>query len=90
MLIFEDRLPRAIQYVLDRLHRDNGAVLVHCHAGNDRTGGVMTGYLMRTRGLSPDDALALVRETNPDAISAFGYEEMLLRVLEETLPRGKV
>ena len=75
-------LPEAIDHVLARLSRNNGAVLVHCHAGNDRTGGVLTGYLSRTRGLPPGEALKAVRAANPEAISARGYEAMILSVLE--------
>jgi protein-tyrosine phosphatase len=83
VLVFQERLPDAVRYVLEKVGGNDGAVLVHCHAGCDRTGGVLTGYLMETRGLAPEDALAKVREANPDAISAFGYEEMILEVLAD-------
>lgn len=81
--IYELRLPEAVDYVLSKLEEGKGAVLVHCHAGNDRTGGVLTGYLNRTRGITPRQALARVRKANPRAISATGYEEMILSVLED-------
>ncbi len=79
--IYEARLPEAVDFVLKKVSGGKGAVLVHCHAGNDRTGGVLTGYLMNTRGISPEAALEEVRLANPDAISAQGYEEMILSVL---------
>jgi protein-tyrosine phosphatase len=80
--IYARRLPEAVDHVVRRLERNSGALLVHCHAGNDRTGGVLTGYLCRIRGWSPAQALARVREIHPEAITAPGYEEMILSVLE--------
>lgn len=82
--IFESLLPEAIVHVRSRLARNDGAILVHCHAGNDRTGGVLTGVLMCVKGLSPSEGLKEVRKVNPEAISAFGYEEMILDVLDRT------
>lgn len=84
--IYEVRLPEAVEYVTAKAAKEEGAVLVHCHAGNDRTGGVLTGYLSLTRGISPEEALREVRRANPDAISAFGYEEMMLTVLRKNAP----
>jgi protein-tyrosine phosphatase len=80
--IYEIRLPEAVDRVIGKL--EEGAVLLHCHAGCDRTGGVLTGYLSRTRGLAPAEALQVVREANPSAISAEGYEAMILDVLERS------
>ena len=50
--------------------------LVHCHAGKDRTGAVLAGYLIRYQGLSPDEATRLVRQANPIAMTAPGYDRM--------------
>ena len=85
--IYEERLPEAVEYVMEKVSEDNGAVLVHCYAGNDRTGGVLTGYLSRTRDIPPSQALDLVREANPEAISAYGYEEMILEILTRDFHR---
>jgi len=80
--IFAVRLPQAVDHAVEIVSRNEGPVLVHCHAGNDRTGGVLTGYLCLTANMTPRRALARVREANPDAISAEGYEEMILAILE--------
>lgn len=47
--------------------RDGGRVLVHCAAGLGRTGTVAAA-LLRSLGLAPDAAIALVRTTRPGAI----------------------
>ncbi|MFH2002331.1 MAG: dual specificity protein phosphatase family protein [Planctomycetota bacterium] len=78
---FKAHLPGAIEYVLSWVSQKKGAIIVHCHAGCDRTGGVLTGYLAKTRGIPPTTALNEVRKANPNAISAGGYEEMMLKIL---------
>ncbi len=80
--IFARRLPESVAFVVEKVAAENGAVLVHCHAGNDRTGGVLAGYLSKTRGILPRAALEQVRVANPEAVSAEGYEAMILSILE--------
>jgi protein-tyrosine phosphatase len=50
--------------------------LVHCHAGKDRTGAVLTGYLIRHQSLSPDEAFHRVRQVNPRAMTAIGFDRL--------------
>ncbi len=50
--------------------------LVHCYAGKDRTGAVLSGYLVCYRGLAPDEAIRLVRQANPRAMTALGFERL--------------
>jgi len=85
--IFEHRLPETVEYLIKEVEENNKSVLVHCHAGNDRTGGVLTGYLSFTRKIPPTEALGIVREQNPQAISAPGYEEMIISILEAEYER---
>lgn len=49
--------------------------LVHCHAGKDRTGVILAGYLIIYLGMTVEDAIDKVRKANPEALSAFGFEE---------------
>ena len=50
-------------------------VLVHCHAGKDRTGVMLASYLMRYEGLAPEDAISYLRVLRSNVMSAPGYEE---------------
>jgi hypothetical protein len=60
--------------------------LVHCHAGQDRTGAVLAGYLVTHRGLTPDQALQRLRAAKPMAMSADGYEGVLGLLLPGKIP----
>jgi protein-tyrosine phosphatase len=73
-------LPVAHEFVLAQ-HAAGRAVLVHCSAGKDRTGLLMSYYLMREYGLGVDAAIAKVRAARPIALSALGWEAMGRRVL---------
>ncbi|KAI0079219.1 phosphatases II [Panus rudis PR-1116 ss-1] len=60
----EDMLPHlvpAITFIQKQL--DNGyGVLVHCLAGISRSATIVAAYLMYSRGIDADDALALIRQ----------------------------
>jgi hypothetical protein len=51
--------------------------LVHCHAGQDRTGALLAGYLIVYRGETPGRALQRLREVKPSAMVAEGFAEVL-------------
>jgi atypical dual specificity phosphatase len=86
--IFRCLVPEALDFLLTRSSEDHKAVLVHCHAGKDRTGTVLAAYVMKTRKVPPRDALAAVRTQNPDAVTSLGYEDMALEILQEIAARG--
>lgn len=74
-------LPKALEFVLDA--RESGrAVLVHCTSGKDRTGMFLSYYLCVTEGMTPTQAVAEVRRVRPIALSAEGWEEFTLKVLQ--------
>lgn len=58
-------------------------VLVHCWAGNDRTGGILACYLISC-GTDPETAIAMVREQNSWAMSTPGYEDAVYLYAEKT------
>ncbi|KAG2490222.1 hypothetical protein HYH03_011347 [Edaphochlamys debaryana] len=53
-------------------------VLVHCQAGVSRSPTVVIGWLMHSRGLSADDATALVRRRRPCADPNEGFAAQLV------------
>ncbi len=60
--------------------------LVHCHAGQDRTGAILAGYLVTYRGEEPGLALRRLRQVKPTALSAEGFEEVLYLLKPGQLP----
>lgn len=64
--------------------------LVHCHAGKDRTGAVLAGYLITYQGVSPEAALEQVRAVKPDAMTAPGYAEVLELLTPGRIPRAEL
>jgi predicted protein tyrosine phosphatase len=80
-------VPEAVDYLLEKMGKNKRAVLVHCHAGNDRTGTVLAAYLVATQNVTPEDAIERIRDLNPDAVSASGYEEMALDILDQMRSR---
>ena len=77
-------LPLAFEIV--RSNIDAGRkVLVHCAAGCDRTGLVLSHYIAWREGIGPAEAIARLRTVRPEALSTRGWEQMALRVLPEVL-----
>ncbi len=51
-------------------------ILVHCYAGNDRTGAMLACFLI-SNGKTADEAIAEVRKHNRYAMTTPGYEEVV-------------
>lgn len=62
-----DALDRAVKFVEEQLGAGK-SVLVHCLAGEGRTGCVLAAYLVRTKGLDADGALAELRKVKPQFV----------------------
>ena len=60
--------------------------LVHCHAGQDRTGAILAGYLIVYQGVAPATALQRLRAVKPTALSAEGFVGVLNLLTPGTLP----
>ncbi len=79
-----------LEEVLTTTHAEVSAghpTLIHCHAGKDRTGLVLTTYLVRYQGLDIDEAIREVRAVRPIAMTAPGYEATSRRFAELELER---
>lgn len=73
-------LPAALA-TLEQELAAGGRVLVHCYAGQDRTGLLLAALLVKQRGCEPAEAIAEVRRVRELAITAPGWESTALRVL---------
>ncbi len=59
-----ETLEKAVDFVRAELSSGR-RVLVHCLAGQGRTGMVLAAYLVSSRGLSPEEAVGAVRMVRP-------------------------
>lgn len=84
----EEALPNAYRFVSEQ-HSRGRAVLVHCSAGKDRTGLLMSYFLMQEEGLDVETALQRVRAVRPNALSAVGWEALGRRVLARLSARAR-
>jgi protein-tyrosine phosphatase len=65
---------RAANKFIDFMVSNKEPVLVHCWAGNDRTGAMLACFLI-SQGKPSEEAIAIVRKQNPYAMITPGYEE---------------
>jgi protein-tyrosine phosphatase len=61
------------------LYLREGAVFMHCLAGNGRTGLMASILLVEMDGLAPDKALSCVRNLNPHAVETEEQLQFLLQ-----------
>ena len=82
----QDMMLRGMEPGLVAVHAEVSAgrsTLVHCHGGRDRTGLLLTAYLVRHQGLGIEHALERVRAVRPIAMSAPGYVNTARRFAEK-------
>jgi len=75
------RLPMAYEYALNQIESGH-SVLVHCRHGKDRTGLFMAYFLRQQLGLSTGDAIERVKTVRPIALTAEGWEDFAIELLE--------
>nr|VWO98895.1 Uncharacterized protein [Ganoderma boninense] len=71
-------LPRTTAWIATALHDPHARVLVHCVQGISRSATVAAAYLMATKGLSPADAVARVKQLRHCANPNKGFRDQLL------------
>tara|TARA_B100000315_G_scaffold66295_1_gene60242 strand:+ start:102 stop:599 length:498 start_codon:yes stop_codon:yes gene_type:complete len=76
----------AVDFIHRRITYDNEPVLVHCLAGQGRTGVILACYLVKYQNLSADEATQKVREKRPGSIQSYPQEEIIFR-FEKSLNR---
>jgi len=75
------RLPMAYEFALNEIESGK-SVLVHCRHGKDRTGLFMAYFLRQQLGLSTADAIERVKAVRPIALTAEGWEDFAIEVLD--------
>lgn len=75
-----DALPKALDFVQKNIEAGKAA-MIHCTSGKDRTGLLMSYFLMRTQGMTVEEAIVEVRRVRPIALSAMGWDEFGREVL---------
>ncbi len=81
---FKDEIMKAINFI-DQSINENKNVYVHCYWGLMRSATVVTGYLMKKYKLSMEDAIDIVKEQRPMALSSIYNFNEILKVLEDEL-----
>jgi len=74
--ILDKHLEEAVAFI----KRQNGPVLIHCFSGQNRSAAIALGYLVTVRGLSMEEALALVHPLRPLILSNESFRLQLLRL----------
>lgn len=80
-------LPRAVLFVAAARHA-GGRVLVHCYTGRSRAGAVAMAFLMKTRGIPGDEALAVLRRARPGVLPNSGFLAQLTGWYQAGMPMG--
>jgi hypothetical protein len=65
-------------------------VLVHCNSGKDRTGLLLTYYLITRKGFNAKRAIREIRRLKPNALSAKGYEDFIYALEDWMIGRREV
>ena len=81
--LWQDVLPVALNLIKKRMAQAQGAIMVHCHAGKDRTGMLLGSFLTLVEELEPHEAFKRLRAVRPVALSSEGYEEFFLKLMEQ-------
>jgi protein-tyrosine phosphatase len=81
---FKNNIMKAIEFIDINL-KENNSVYVHCYWGLMRSATVVAGYLITKYKISYIDAIAIIKEKRPKALSIFyNFNDVLKHVEEKT------
>lgn len=72
----KEQLQEAVEFI-DSSLKQKKPVVVHCHAGQGRTGTILAAYLISKRGMEPEKIIKMLREMRPGSVE-IGQEVSLL------------
>jgi protein-tyrosine phosphatase len=76
-------------YKLHREYRVGNTILVHCHAGMQRSAAVVAMYLILTQGMTADEAMAFIKSKRPIAFFPSANFEKAIRGWETTWRKSR-
>lgn len=68
--------------------RYNGNVLIHCHAGMNRSATVCAGYLMTIKGMTAKEAMETVRKAKPETFRPMNFKSSLTNYEKQLRANG--
>lgn len=84
---FRQKLYPTVAFIENQI-ANGKTVYVHCYWGLMRSATVVAAYLIKTRGMTPEEAKRFVKERRPKALSSlYNYNE-LLQEFYERVSRG--
>lgn len=72
---------------IEEMRRQGRGVLIHCAAGQGRSGSIAAAYMIYTRGLSGEEALRWIRSVRPGSVDP--VQEESLRAFDAYLKAQK-
>ncbi len=79
-------MSRGVDFILQKMG-EGRTVLVHCLAGEGRTGCVLAAYLVRSRGIGAEEAIATLRKIKPLFVEP--QQEQAVRDFAAVEPRSR-